>query len=51
MNKQTVVNVIATILTFSIAIYDYTHHSSDTASIFLIFGVIYLGLTLASWKK
>ena len=51
MNKLIIVNVIATILSFSIAIYGYTRGDPGSGSVFLVFGVIYLGLALSSIKK
>lgn len=51
MKKLTFVYVIGAILTFIIAIHDYTHGSSDGGLVFVILGVICLGLMLSSMKK
>jgi hypothetical protein len=51
MNKQTIGNAIASLLFFIFAFVGYTHDNSGMGTVFLIFGAVYLGLTLSSRKK
>jgi uncharacterized membrane protein len=51
MNLQKIGNAFASILFFVIAIYDYTHDSSGIGTVFLVFGAVYLGITLSAKKR
>jgi uncharacterized membrane protein len=51
MNLQKFGNAAASLLFFIIAIYDYTHDSTGIGTVFLVFGAIYLGITLSAKKR